>query len=434
MNKGLIWGIWLALTLGLVGFYGNEMFVAEQKPALLIGEATHGHHQIEMSCETCHTDPFGGKELVHEACLTCHQEELKTSLDAHPMKKFTNPRNADLIATLDATNCVTCHNEHKQEHTFEMGVTLPVDFCAECHSEIGEERESHKGMGFETCASAGCHNFHDNRALYEDFLVNNSEGPFVKAMARVLERTGTDAIERKPALTLAQADAPESHADIAQMWSMSGHADAGVNCTTCHEQSGVWVEQPEITACESCHTTEVETFQLGKHGMRLAVGLSKMTPAMGRLPFHEDADQSGLDCASCHDPHQPDMRMAAVEACTSCHADDHTNNYKNSTHAELWQQELAGNLPENSGVSCATCHMPREEHRKFGVTTVHVQHNQNMNLRPNEKMIRSVCMNCHSLEFSIDALADPALIKSNFSGRPTEHIKSIDMVLKRVKH
>jgi hypothetical protein len=48
-------------------------------------------------------------------------------------------------------------------------------------------------------------------------------------------------------------------------------------------------------------------------------------------------------------------------------------------------------------------------------------------------MIRSVCMNCHSLEFSIDALADASLIETNFQGRPSQHIESIDMAIKREK-
>jgi hypothetical protein len=75
--------------------------------------------------------------------------------------------------------------------------------------------------------------------------------------------------------------------------------------------------------------------------------------------------------------------------------------------------------------------MPREVHKEFGEEVVRVQHNQSMNLRPNEKMIRTVCMSCHSLAFSLDALADPALIESNFNGLPAQHIPSIEMVLKR---
>jgi hypothetical protein len=48
-------------------------------------------------------------------------------------------------------------------------------------------------------------------------------------------------------------------------------------------------------------------------------------------------------------------------------------------------------------------------------------------------MIRPVCLQCHSLDFSIDALADKALIENNFSGKPSVHIPSIDWALKRVE-
>ena len=75
--------------------------------------------------------------------------------------------------------------------------------------------------------------------------------------------------------------------------------------------------------------------------------------------------------------------------------------------------------------------MPRIETELLGKTLTVVQHNQNDNLRPNEKMIRPVCMSCHSLEFSIDALADPELIKNNFNGQPANHVPSIDWALKR---
>jgi hypothetical protein len=68
-----------------------------------------------------------------------------------------------------------------------------------------------------------------------------------------------------------------------------------------------------------------------------------------------------------------------------------------------------------------------------GAEVVRVQHNQNANLRPNEKMIREVCMNCHGLGFSIDALADSALIEANFRGRPARHIDSIEMAARKAR-
>src|SRR5690606_18596322 len=102
-------------------------------------------------------------------------------------------------------------------------------------------------------------------------------------------------------------------------------------------------------------------------------------------------------------------------------------------HYELWRKELAGTAPAGSGVSCATCHMPRVDHRSPEGKRTLVHHNQNDNLRPNEKMLRSVCMNCHGLGFSIDALADPALVGANFKGRPQIHIRSLDMVQERLE-
>jgi hypothetical protein len=41
-------------------------------------------------------------------------------------------------------------------------------------------------------------------------------------------------------------------------------------------------------------------------------------------------------------------------------------------------------------------------------------------------------MNCHGLGFSLDALADVALIERNFCGRPSRHLDSLDMVERRL--
>jgi mono/diheme cytochrome c family protein len=61
-----------------------------------------------------------------------------------------------------------------------------------------------------------------------------------------------------------------------------------------------------------------------------------------------------------------------------------------------------------------------------------VQHNQNANLRPNEKMIRTVCSACHGLGFSLDALADRSLVASNFRGKPLRSVAGIDMATTRI--
>jgi len=247
-------------------------------------------------------------------------------------------------------------------------------------------------------------------------------------------------MKRRPALTNGQQDAPPAvvvEDKVLQDWAKTAHARAGVNCADCHliedraAHSKRWSDRLDQTVCAPCHQDEVAGFLGGKHGMRLARGLSPMTPAQARLPMKSEAAHRQLRCVSCHEAHEFDTRRAAMDACLSCHDDEHSLAFKRSKHAALWQNELDGEAPAGIGVSCATCHLPREIHGSGGEARVLVQHNQNLNLRPNEKMIRTVCLNCHGLEFSLDALADTALVRSNFTGQPSRHIESMDMARQR---
>ena len=237
---------------------------------------------------------------------------------------------------------------------------------SDAHHQIGTACEScHAGLGFDTCAD--CHNYHDNRALYADFLVKNAHQPWLAddPVHALSARQRTLSAPAFAPLALSDAIAPATAlADpaIASRWAGSGHA------------------------------------------------------------------LSSLNCGACHGSHAADTREAAVEACASCHNDAHTLAYFGSPHHALWEAELSGDGPPGSGVSCATCHMPRTERRG----TVVVSHNQNDNLRPNEKMIRTVCLDCHGLGFSLDSLADPDLVARNFNGRPSAHIESIEWALRQV--
>ncbi len=450
MKTRWFWLLWLLLSLALASYLGFAMVSIEPDARLdasvfLPGQTTHGHHQIEMACSACHTDPFGGKEVLQDACMNCHATELKVADDSHPKSKFTDPRNADRLENVDARYCVACHVEHRPEMTNAMGVTLADDYCFHCHADVAEERPTHVDLEFNSCATSGCHNYHDNRALYEDFLVKHMHEPEVLPKAQVRTRDLLAAVEfiaaypndRYPvkALNEEALDAPESHAGDAELvgdWLSTAHARAGVNCSACHEvQDPVskmtrWEERPDQKVCASCHDAEVDGFLAGKHGMRLAQGLSPMTPASAHLPMNPEAHDAELSCTTCHSAHRFDTRRAAVESCLSCHDDTHSRNYEGSPHHALWQKELSGELPQGAGVSCATCHMPRLEHALGEQTRTLVQHNQNDVLRPNEKMIRPVCMSCHGLGFSIDALADLGLIEKNFTGRPSAHVQSLD--------
>jgi len=456
----MLWLLWIALTvpiglvvLAVIIYGGNRSF-------LLIGKTTSGHHQIELACDACHTSLFGGREVLHDACVNCHGAELRAANDTHPKSKFTDPRNADRIAILDARNCVTCHQEHRPRITRAMGVTLPDDLCFNCHQEIGSERRSHRGLAFTSCASAGCHNFHDNRALYEDFLNKHAGQPAQLESQRValadFLKNRDNAITVARPLGPADADAPAAQASDAAIladWAADAHAGAGINCSGCHvgkAEPERWIAAPDIASCRNCHANEVRTFTEGRHGMRLREGLvvtregpfglftastlAQMTPAEARLPMKRDAAHNSLGCGSCHSAHRYDTTFARAEACAGCHDGPHTRAYFASPHYTLFKREAAGLAPRGTGVSCATCHMPATEVRASdGSRSAYATHNQNDNLRPNEKMVRSVCANCHGLQFALDALADPKLIANNFKGLSSVHVESIEWAQRRLR-
>jgi mono/diheme cytochrome c family protein len=302
---------------------------------------------------------------------------------------------------------------------------------------VAEDRPSHKGLAFNTCANAGCHNYHDNTALYENYLHKHSSDQAFLTDARNPSRRIQQWLAKTPApavnrLTAKDADAPpqfntqEAVAD----WVTSGHAMAGVNCSGCHiaadqnhqdAAADNWIAKPDHQTCKRCHDKEVDGFMQGHHGMRLSVDLNPLTVDQAHLPMHASAGHKQLDCNACHSAHDPNLQMAAFDACISCHDDQHSRSYAASSHHELWNKEVTGTAPAGSGVSCATCHMPRDEEG-------YVQHNQNDNLRPNEKMARTVCMNCHGLPFTLNALAEPQLKTNCYSTSPTVTIKSFDMV------
>ncbi|WP_290579569.1 cytochrome c3 family protein [Ketobacter sp.] len=455
----LFYSLLTVAVVALAGIWANELFLEPEKQTFLVGETSHGHHQIELACGTCHQSPFGGGEVLQDACMGCHAKELKAAHDSHPKSKFTDPRNADRLEQIDARYCVACHREHQPDITRDMGVTLATDFCVACHLDIAEDRPSHEGMGFDTCASAGCHNFHDNRALYEDFLLQHVDEPDMAATP-VIAAMQAYVNAQQPAPKQAPApDYPEASfqvTEIEKQWLHSAHATEDSNCSACHGEGEQFKAQPDALVCVDCHQPQAAGFLIGKHGMRLAVKreaaesyplnpslkalmqpdarlLTPMTPAQGRLPFKADVHGESLTCNSCHGAHEYSLgTSASVDACMGCHDDGHTNQYKASPHYAQVLREAAGEVPAGSGVTCATCHMPKvESEEEPGV--FHTLHNQNDNLRPNEKMVRSVCLDCHGLQFALDSLADPALIDNNFQGRSKVSIESIQMAIERVK-
>jgi len=422
----ILWSMFAALFSGVLSYAlpgtDSENVISR---IYLPGATTHGHYQIELKCGVCHDAMNGVKE---DACIECHGAALKASRDTHPESKFRDPSNIPLLEGLDASSCINFHREHDPDRTHPMGVSVPLDYCYNCHEDIGEQRPSHASFIYDSCSTAGCHNYHDNTALYEKFLNDHSGEPdHLETQVVAARDYDFDPILK---LSAGEEDSPQSvevTPTLLTDWVETMHANAGVNCSACHQpkidgNSSEWSSTVSMATCSSCHDKNVDGFLQGKHGMRLDVGLSPMTPGQARLPMHAGSFHRELSCNSCHPGHRFDTSYAAVEACLKCHADSHSIAYQMSSHSGLWQAELTGDGQAGSGVSCATCHMPRRKARDGSVS---VEHNQNANLEPNEKMIRTVCMNCHGLQFSLNALADRSLIDSCYSRSPSVDIESV---------
>lgn len=187
-----------------------------------------------------------------------------------------------------------------------------------------------------------------------------------------------------------------------------------------------------VALCSECHRRESQTWLESRHGMRVKEGLEAIRPSNGRLSMKPGHPDQALSCLSCHrgtTQNKPESLLeTGVESCLGCHNDEHSLAYKGSAHFRLLQDELKGKIASNSGVACSTCHLPRQEDDNGDLW---VNHNQNANLRPNEKMVRSACSSCHGVPFSLDALADPQLIKNNFSAAPQHHVPSVDWAAAR---
>ena len=218
--------------------------------------------------------------------------------------------------------------------------------------------------------------------------------------------------------------------EITQQWETSAHALNDVNCASCHqnEETKAFVASPNQESCQSCHENPVDTFLLGKHGIRTLEGDSPLTPAMARIPMKHDAFDKQLSCNACHNVHTVNTMQAAVDSCLTCHNDTHSLNYENSKHA---QKVLSSSLPRPGAqqVTCATCHLPRTGKEKSdGTSVVSVNHNNTYTLKPRNRMVGEVCMNCHGVEYSYNSIFDDELVEANFDRPPTLEHQSFELM------
>ncbi len=224
-----------------------------------------------------------------------------------------------------------------------------------------------------------------------------------------------------------------SQADLDQithLWQGSAHALNDINCSSCHQdaEDQVFVAQPNQEGCRTCHEQAVDTFLLGKHGIRLLEGATPLTPAMARLPMQPDAHNLKMTCGTCHDAHAVNTLEAAVDSCLTCHSDPHSLNYENSRHAQLFAGDRSLPRPSGTSVSCATCHLPRHQIETGDRPVTLVNHNNTYTLLPRDRMVQDVCMNCHGVEYSYNSIFDDALVEANFDAPPTLSLETFNLM------
>ncbi|GAB4537655.1 MAG: hypothetical protein Tsb0014_26640 [Pleurocapsa sp.] len=167
-------------------------FVLDRRSIFLPGETSHGHVLFEASCSSCHE---GFKPVSNETCNRCHEAEL--AKDVHGAQKFRDPRWAELLTNLDVLTCTACHAEHV--HMFGRGVHLQPDLCMSCHQGVIEgDLASHNGFTPDGCWTAGCHNFHDHRAISTGFLRQNLDQPWLLPKPANPERTVEVKVQTPP--------------------------------------------------------------------------------------------------------------------------------------------------------------------------------------------------------------------------------------------
>lgn len=408
----------VAITLGTLHF-------VDRREIYLPGVTSDGHHAIEASCASCHE---GFEAIRNTRCQECHTAELFK--DTHSVRLFDDPRWAADLAVINASRCITCHAEHR---VARGGVTVAPEFCFPCHDDVVQKRASHRTFASTSCGDAGCHNYHDNSTVNTAFLSLRAGQSMMTNPAQLptwQRSTVSQAVQSAATRSGVNLPPPQNlpaSDEITRGVAGSAHGRAQVGCGDCHSADGPDHLRPGIKVCQRCHEFEVETFTAGRHGSRLRVELEPLGPGDARLPMKPSSETRpvALDCGTCHDPHAVDTRPAATEACLTCHDDEHSRNFKASTHAAL---PGATEAASPSAVTCATCHLPRTEVTDEAGRHVAVNHNNSFTLRPTDRMARMVCLHCHGLELSLTSVLDPRLVASNFDGRPSDRHPTFSLI------
>lgn len=208
------------------------------------------------------------------------------------------------------------------------------------------------------------------------------------------------------------------HTEYQMIWESGAHGQAGDDPIFIAE----WTNQGKPSACLVCHTTgyDPETATYKESGVTCEACHGPANPNHPKEPMpvdrspdlcgrcHSDTRfgwqeykisthyQSGMDCATCHDPHSASLKTVDVpvgsdssidtvsQLCINCHKEN-SMEFSNTPHHQ-------------QGVSCADCHVTPLENLERTAHTV-PDHSFNANLQS--------CNSCHAQQMHspADAIA-----------------------------
>lgn len=207
-------------------------------------------------------------------------------------------------------------------------------------------------------------------------------------------------------------------------WTNQGKPGACLNChvTGYNEATGTWKE--DGVTCAACHTDE------GGEHPKTTMSVDSTSKTCGKC--HTDSRfvmeswegsthfQEGMDCSSCHDPHNASLKITvnlqdptapkdASRLCISCH-EEASMNFPYSIHSK-------------QGVTCVDCHLEHLENANTGIHSI-ADHSFKASVK--------TCTTCHAEQMhaageiiSTKAAADISVVEPATEPTPAVKMSSI---------
>ena len=311
------------------------------------------------SCGSCH-DPHAHTKAAgaQVACASCHQDLAKsafhTGVNHRRIQTQCLTCHAPHAASVDASDCVACHNEARKRGLFKA--PLPFDTAAVLRKRVVPGPVSLAPDRPEGPVGKG-----DALPDPEEPRVRASPAPLAAAdsFPHVRHRS-------LPCLTCHLVNRPGPGGGLT--------FKAPRGCDLCHHQA-VLAGKVEAKDCSRCHRAEALT-AAKPVGLLVKVGSHA---AVSRPVGFKHERHRELACAQCHRPPEtapPD----SVKSCTACHDQHHTARrdclqchntpgtrtaHTRATHegcaACHTPAHVAKLVPARS--FCLTCHAPQREHQ-----------------------------------------------------------------------